>query len=181
LVFGKRCGDGAADYAAKVASSRPTLDDAAVDHAAEAALLPFNESGSENPYTVQKDLQETMQSLVGIIRRESELQQSLAKLQEMKKRLPDVSVEGNRVYNPGWHLAIDLHNMLIVSECIATAALERTESRGGHTREDHPGASDDWAKINLVLTLDADGEVELARQPLPQMPDELVEHIETQG
>ncbi|HYJ68257.1 MAG TPA: fumarate reductase/succinate dehydrogenase flavoprotein subunit [Nocardioidaceae bacterium] len=181
LVFGKRCGDGAADYAAKVASARPTIDDTAVETASETALLPFSDSGSENPYTVQKDLQETMQSLVGIIRRENELQESLTKLQELKKRLPQVAVEGNRQYNPGWHLALDLHNMLAVSECIATAALERTESRGGHTREDHPGASDDWAKLNLVLTMGDDGDVVLARQSLPQMPDELIELIETQS
>jgi succinate dehydrogenase / fumarate reductase flavoprotein subunit len=179
LVFGRRCGDGAADYAAKVAANRPEVDDASVDRAAEIALAPFTETGDENPYTVQRDLQETMQSLVGIIRREEELVESLAKLAELKKRLPQLSVEGNRQYNPGWHLALDLHNMLVVSECIATAALERTESRGGHTREDHPGASDGWAKVNLVLTLGDGGDVQLKHQPLPQMPDELTELIES--
>jgi succinate dehydrogenase / fumarate reductase, flavoprotein subunit len=181
LVFGKRCGDGAAAYAAKVAVTRPKVDDATVDAASEEALAPFSESGTENPYTVQKDLQETMQSLVGIIRREEELVDSLSKLAEMKQRLPNVAVEGNRQYNPGWHLALDLHNMLLVSECIAKAALERTESRGGHTREDHPGPSDEWGGINLVLTLSDGGDVDLKRQPLPQMPDELVELIETQS
>ncbi len=181
LVFGRRCGDGAAEYAAKLADDRPEIDDASVDRAAEVALAPFTESGDENPYTVQRDLQETMQSLVGIIRREEELVQSLGKLAEMKKRLPQLSVEGNRQYNPGWHLALDLHNMLVVSECIASAALERTESRGGHTREDHPGASDDWAKVNLVLTLGDGGDVQLKHQPLPQLPDELTELIETQS
>jgi succinate dehydrogenase / fumarate reductase, flavoprotein subunit len=181
LVFGKRCGDGAAAYAAKVAGTRPKVDDATVDAASEEALAPFSESGTENPYTVQKDLQETMQSLVGIIRREEELVDSLSKLAEMKQRLPNVAVEGNRQYNPGWHLALDLHNMLLVSECIAKAALERTESRGGHTREDHPGPSDEWGGINLVLTLSDGGDVDLKRQPLPQMPDELVELIETQS
>jgi succinate dehydrogenase / fumarate reductase, flavoprotein subunit len=181
LVFGRRCGDGAAEYAAKLADDRPKVDDASVDRAAEVALAPFTESGDENPYTVQRDLQETMQSLVGIIRREEELVQSLEKLAEMKKRLPQLSVEGNRQYNPGWHLALDLHNMLVVSECIASAALERTESRGGHTREDHPGASDDWAKVNLVLTLGDGGDVQLKHQPLPPLPDELTELIETQS
>jgi succinate dehydrogenase / fumarate reductase flavoprotein subunit len=181
LVFGRRCGDGAAEYAAKVAVSRPKVDDVSVDRAAEVALAPFTESGNENPYTVQRDLQETMQSLVGIIRREEELVESLEKLAEMKKRLPQLSVEGNRQYNPGWHLALDLHNMLIVSECIASAALERTESRGGHTREDHPGSSEDWAKINLVLTLGDSGDVQLKHQTLPQMPDELTELIETRS
>jgi len=181
LVFGRRCGDGAAEYATSVAASRPKIDEALVDAAAEAALAPFAESGDENPYTVQRDLQETMQSLVGIIRREGELVQSLEKLAEMSKRVPQLSVEGNRQYNPGWHLALDLRNMLIVGECIASAALERTESRGGHTREDHPGASDEWGKINLVLTLDDGGDVQLKHQPLPQMPDDLTELIETQG
>ncbi|HKE70525.1 MAG TPA: fumarate reductase/succinate dehydrogenase flavoprotein subunit, partial [Nocardioidaceae bacterium] len=109
------------------------------------------------------------------------LVQSLEKLAEMSKRVPQLSVEGNRQYNPGWHLALDLRNMLVVGECIASAALERTESRGGHTREDHPGASDEWGKINLVLTLDDGGDVQLKHQPLPQMPDDLTELIETQG
>jgi succinate dehydrogenase flavoprotein subunit len=181
LVFGRRCGDGAAEYATSVAASRPKIDEALVDAAAEAALAPFAESGDENPYTVQRDLQETMQSLVGIIRREGELAQSLEKLAEMSKLLPQLSVEGNRQYNPGWHLALDLRNMLVVGECIASAALERTESRGGHTREDHPGASDEWGKINLVLTLDDGGDVQLKHQPLAQMPDDLTELIETQG
>jgi succinate dehydrogenase / fumarate reductase, flavoprotein subunit len=181
LVFGRRCGHGAAYYAAKLRDDRPHVDDASVSAAADEALAPFAESGDENPYTVQRDLQETMQSLVGIIRREEELVESLTKLAEMRKRLPQLSVEGNRQYNPGWHLALDLHNMLTVSECIATAALERTESRGGHTREDHPGASDEWAKVNLVLTLGADGGVELSRQELPPLPDDLVELIETQS
>jgi succinate dehydrogenase / fumarate reductase flavoprotein subunit len=181
LVFGRRCGHGAAYYAAKLRDDRPHVDDASVSAAADEALAPFAESGDENPYTVQRDLQETMQSLVGIIRREGELVESLTKLAEMRKRLPQLSVEGNRQYNPGWHLALDLHNMLTVSECIATAALERTESRGGHTREDHPGASDEWAKVNLVLTLGADGGVELSHQELPPLPDDLVELIETQS
>jgi succinate dehydrogenase flavoprotein subunit len=181
LVFGRRCGDAAAEYAAKIAANRPKVDDASVDRAADVALAPFTETGDENPYTVQRDLQETMQSLVGIIRREAELVESLGKLAEMKKRLPQLSVEGNRQYNPGWHLALDLHNMLLVSECIASAALERTESRGGHTREDHPGASDDWAKVNLVLTLGDGGDVQLKHQSLPQLPDELTELIETQS
>jgi succinate dehydrogenase / fumarate reductase, flavoprotein subunit len=179
LVFGKRSGNGAAYYAVRVAKNRPRVDDADVAAAAEAALAAFSESGTENPYTLQTDLQATMQSLVGIIRREEELVESLSKLAEMKQRLPRVAVEGNRQYNPGWHLALDLQNMLIVSECIAMAALERTESRGGHTREDHPGPSDEWATINLVLTLSG-GDVELKRQPLPQMPDELTELIDTQ-
>jgi succinate dehydrogenase / fumarate reductase, flavoprotein subunit len=178
LVFGKRSGNGAAYYAVRVAKNRPRVDDADVAAAAEAALAAFSESGTENPYTLQTDLQATMQSLVGIIRREEELVESLSKLAEMKQRLPRVAVEGNRQYNPGWHLALDLQNMLIVSECIAKAALERTESRGGHTREDHPGPSDEWATINLVLTLSG-GDVELKRQPLPQMPDELTELIDT--
>jgi succinate dehydrogenase / fumarate reductase flavoprotein subunit len=141
-------------------------------------LAPFDIDGGENPYTLQRELQQSMQQLVGIVRRGEELEESLRKLAELKQRAAALSVEGHRQYNPGWHLALDLPNMLIVSECIAKAALERTESRGGHTREDFPATDDSWATVNLLVTADADGEVSLIRQALPQMPDDLRELFE---
>jgi succinate dehydrogenase / fumarate reductase flavoprotein subunit len=121
-----------------------------------------------------------MQRLVGIIRVAEELSESLSELRELKERAGRLSVEGNRQYNPGWHLAIDLANMLLVSECIATAALERQESRGGHTRNDFPLPDPVWGAKNLVLTLDSDAAVDLKHQPLPVMPDELKTLFEEQ-
>ncbi|MDX6310398.1 MAG: succinate dehydrogenase / fumarate reductase, flavoprotein subunit [Nocardioidaceae bacterium] len=173
LVFGRRCGLNAAYHAHRSAGRPAAIDDDEVKAAAENALAPFAIEGGENPYTIQKDLQDVMQRLVGIIRVDEELRESLGKLEELKERSKHLSVEGHRQYNPGWHLSIDLRNMLLVSECIATAALERQESRGGHTRNDFPGPDPHWGAQNLVLTLDADGEVVLRHQPLPVMPDEL--------
>jgi succinate dehydrogenase / fumarate reductase flavoprotein subunit len=114
-----------------------------------------------------------MQRLVGIIRTREELEESLTELAAFKDRVKNMSVEGHRQYNPGWHLAIDITNMLTVSECIAKAALEREESRGGHTRDDFPGPDATWGSKNLVLSLDDDGNVDLRHQPLPQMPADL--------
>jgi succinate dehydrogenase / fumarate reductase flavoprotein subunit len=175
LVFGRRCGLNAAYYAQRTAERLPTIKEADVRTAADDALAPFSVEGGENPYTIQHDLQDTMQRLVGIIRTETELAESLDELKALKARVQHMVVEGHRQYNPGWHLSIDLRNMLLVSECIATAALERTESRGGHTRDDFPGPDPSWGAKNLVLTLDDDGEVVLLHQPLPGMPDELKE------
>ena len=174
LVFGKRAGDFAAEYVTGLGENRTSVSDGDVKAAQAFALAPFEAEGGENPYTIQHDLQQNMNDLVGIIRDGDELRQSLAKIEEFKGRAKNLSVEGHRQYNPGWHLALDLRNMLIVSECVAKAALEREESRGGHTRNDFPGPSPEWGKINLVLRLNADGTgVELARQDLPVMPDEL--------
>jgi len=177
LVFGRRAGTSAAEHAASsgesTAASRPRVDEAEVKAAAEYALAPFTVQGGENPYTIQIDLQDVMQRLVGIIRSGEELTESLTEIEALKARARDLAVEGHRQYNPGWHLALDLVNMLTVSECIAKAALERTESRGGHTRDDFPGSDDTWATKNLVLTQGADDRVGLEHQPLPVMPDEL--------
>ncbi len=177
LVFGRRAGTSAAEHAASsgesTAASRPRVDEAEVKAAAEHALAPFTVQGGENPYTIQIDLQDVMQRLVGIIRSGEELTESLTEIEALKARARDLAVEGHRQYNPGWHLALDLVNMLTVSECIAKAALERTESRGGHTRDDFPGSDDTWATKNLVLTQGADDRVGLEHQPLPVMPDEL--------
>jgi succinate dehydrogenase / fumarate reductase flavoprotein subunit len=176
LVFGRRCGLNAAYYAQRLGGRYPSVSDDDVRQAAEQALAPFSVEGNENAYSIQHDLQDTMQRLVGIVRTETELRESLDDLKALKERARSMVVEGHRQYNPGWHLSIDLQNMLLVSECIATAALERQESRGGHTREDFPGPDPAWGVKNLALTLDPEtGEVVLRRQPLPTMPDELKE------
>ncbi|MGQ5593134.1 fumarate reductase/succinate dehydrogenase flavoprotein subunit [Streptomyces sp. ESR1.13] len=162
LVFGRRAGRYAAEYAAGQTDegTRARVDDAQVDAAAAEALRPFSaeahEPGAgppENPYTLHQELQQTMNDLVGIIRREAEMKQALEKLAELRVRARRAGVEGHRQFNPGWHLALDLRNMLLVSECVARAALERTESRGGHTREDHPSMDRRWRPVNLVCSL----------------------------
>ncbi|QHA06618.1 fumarate reductase/succinate dehydrogenase flavoprotein subunit [Streptomyces broussonetiae] len=161
LVFGRRAGWHAAEHAARLADSRPAVDDAQVDSASAEALRPFSaeadrvgEAGPpENPYTLHQELQQTMNDLVGIIRREGEMEQALHKLGELRARARRAGVEGHRQFNPGWHLALDLRNMLLVSECVARAALERTESRGGHTREDHPAMERSWRNVNLLCAL----------------------------
>jgi succinate dehydrogenase / fumarate reductase flavoprotein subunit len=182
LVFGRRAGESAAAYAVSVAGSLPEVSEDDVKEAQVRALSPFEaeSGGNENPYTIQQDLQQSMNDLVGIIRTADELTRSLAEIEKLKERAKHLLVEGHRQYNPGWHLAIDLRNMLIVSESIARAALERQESRGGHTRDDFPGPDDEWGTVNLVVSLDADGTgVELAHQPLPVMPDELKSYFES--
>ncbi|MFJ6834716.1 fumarate reductase/succinate dehydrogenase flavoprotein subunit [Streptomyces sp. NPDC091209] len=175
LVFGRRAGWHAAEYAAGLTGdggTRPALDDAQIDAAAAEALRPFSAEGPEsvpaasadgspapgarppeNPYTLHQELQQTMNDLVGIIRREAEMERALEKLAELRVRARRAGVEGHRQFNPGWHLSLDLRNMLLVSECVARAALERTESRGGHTREDHPAMERSWRRINLLCRL----------------------------
>jgi succinate dehydrogenase / fumarate reductase, flavoprotein subunit len=178
LVFGRRAGESAAGHAASL-GDRPVVDAEAVKAAEADALDPFGHEGGENPYTIQQDLQQAMNDLVGIIRTGEELSQSLQEIQAFKERAKQLHVEGHRQYNPGWHLALDLRNMLLVSECIAKAALTRTESRGGHTRDDYPMTDDDWGTRNLVLTLDATGTgVDLAEKSLPVMPDDLKTHFD---
>ncbi|MGV9406543.1 fumarate reductase/succinate dehydrogenase flavoprotein subunit [Streptomyces sp. NPDC003667] len=159
LVFGRRAGWHAAEYAQASADRRPRVDEAQVNTASAEALRPFSaqaegEAGPpENPYTLHQELQQTMNDLVGIIRREGEMEQALHKLAELRVRARRAGVEGHRQFNPGWHLALDLRNMLLVSECVARAALERTESRGGHTREDHPAMDRAWRNVNLLCAL----------------------------
>jgi succinate dehydrogenase / fumarate reductase flavoprotein subunit len=173
LVFGKRAGEHAAAYASGL-GKRTAVPKAAVDTAVETALAPLNRAdGGENPYTLHSELQQVMNDLVGIIRRKAELEDALGRLAELKERAKKVGVGGGRRYNPGWHLALDLRNMLAVSECTAKAALEREESRGGHTREDFPKMDPEWRKVNLVCTL-AGEDVRLERKPLPEMRDELI-------
>ncbi len=177
LVFGRRAGESAAAYAGAQVQAPPGVDPAHVKAAQVDALAPFEGGASghtENPYTIQSDLQNSMNDLVGIIRTAEELILSLAEIERLKERARHLLVEGHRQYNPGWHLALDLRNMLIVSESIARAALLREESRGGHTRDDFPGPDDTWGAKNLVVRLDSSGNgVDLTEQPLPVMPDEL--------
>jgi succinate dehydrogenase / fumarate reductase, flavoprotein subunit len=178
LVFGRRAGLGAADYVRGL-NDRPSIDDAAVSKAAKLALAPFegpsNGATPENPYTLHLDLQQAMNDLVGIIRKADEVAQALSKLDELRERFKNLQVEGHRQFNPGWHLAIDLRNMLLVSECVAKSALTRTESRGGHTRDDHPGMDANWRKTLLVCHAEGDAavpDVSVTREPqVPMRPD----------
>ena len=173
LVFGKRAGDGAADYIESLSGARPGVSGADLDAAMAEALAPLSRSEGENPYTVHHELQQTMNDLVGIIRREHEVKQALTELEKFRKRASRVSVPGGRAYNPGWHVALDLRNMLLVAECVALAALERQESRGGHTREDYPVMSPEWRKVNLILTLAGD-RVDLVHKPIPAIRPDLL-------
>jgi succinate dehydrogenase / fumarate reductase flavoprotein subunit len=171
LVFGRRAGLHAALYA-KNLGGQIAVDSAQVESIVRDILEPFTRSGSENPYAIQSDLQDTMQTLVGIIRTESELKEALKKIEALKQRAGKVRVEGGRTYNPSWHTALDLGSLLTVAQCCAMSALERKESRGGHTRDDHPYTDDQWGSVNLVLR-ERNGSIELRREPLPQMPPEL--------
>jgi succinate dehydrogenase / fumarate reductase flavoprotein subunit len=151
-VFGRRAGLGAAAYVSGL-EARPEISQSDVDAAAKMALAPFDPpegASAENPYTLHTELQQSMNDLVGIIRKAEEIEQALVKLGELRRRILRVTVEGHRQFNPGWHLAIDLRNMLMVSECVAKAALTRTESRGGHTRDDYPGLDAQWRNRLLV-------------------------------
>ncbi len=177
LVFGRRAGLAAAHYTAELGFDRPATPDTDVREAAAAALAPFEEEGGENPYTLQADLQNTMNDLVGIIRTAEEIERALAEIAQLKARAQHLTVEGNRQYNPGWHLALDIGNMLRVSECIARAALARQESRGGHTRDDFPKPDPEWGKVNLVLR-EINGEIVVTQQSLPSMPSELAALLE---
>jgi succinate dehydrogenase / fumarate reductase flavoprotein subunit len=176
LVFGKRAGEYAAGYAAKL-DSRPVAAAADVSAAINHALVPFEKNGGENAYTVQQELQDVMFDLVGIIRTADELQQALTEIEKFKARAAKVTVEGGRAYNPGWHVALDIFTMLRVSEAVARAALERRESRGGHTRDDFPQPDPEWAKVNLIVT-ESDGRIRINRKPLPQMPGDLAKLFE---
>ncbi|MFI9047551.1 fumarate reductase/succinate dehydrogenase flavoprotein subunit [Streptomyces sp. NPDC053427] len=203
LVFGCRAGLHAAEYAAAV-TGRPVPDERGIDAAEAEALRPFSAEDeereaaggavagtapAENPYTLHQELQQAMNDLVGIIRREGEMAEALQRLAGLRARARRAGVEGHRQYNPGWHLAIDLRNMLLVSECVARAALERDESRGGHTRDDHPAMDRNWRNINLVCELadyrtagaDTDpglGQIRLSRRETPPIRPDLLELFE---
>jgi succinate dehydrogenase / fumarate reductase flavoprotein subunit len=172
LVFGRRSGMGAADYLDGV-TARPVAPQAELDAARNEVLIPLERADGENPYTLHHEIQQTMSDLIGIIRRESEIKTALAEIDKFRERAEKISAPGGRAYNPGWHMALDLRNILLIAECVAQSALERQESRGGHTRDDYPEMSAEWRKVNLVCELDGD-HVVLHRQPLPAMrPDQL--------
>jgi len=184
LVFGRRAGLGAAQYVQGL-GTRPAVAPAALEAAAELALAPFNGPAGggtpENPYTLHSELQQSMNDLVGIIRNAGELEQALVRLEEFKARFAAVTVDGGRHYNPGWHLAVDLRNMLLVSECVAKAALQRTESRGGHTRDDHPGMDANWRKTLLACRIadrSAVPDITITPEPQPGMREDLLELFE---
>jgi succinate dehydrogenase / fumarate reductase flavoprotein subunit len=172
LVFGKRAGEFAAKFARE--HGTPTVNTSEVDAAARYALAPFERAASgESPYQVQDSLQTTMQNLVGIVRTQHEMERALGELEELKRRAERVGVPGNREYNPGWHTALDLRHLLIVSEAIARSALERRESRGGHFRDDYPEKDAAFGNVNHVIRRSADGGMTLERAPIPPMPAEL--------
>ena len=173
LVFGRRAGMHAALYAKNLGGRAERRRGAGRAAVARETLEPFSRTAGENPYAIQAELQDTMHELVGIIRTEAELVEALKKIEALKARAKKVGVGGGRTYNPGWHTALDLKSLLTVAECCAKAALDRKESRGGHTRDDHPYTDDTWGTINVVLRQAGDGGVALRHEPLPKMPDDL--------
>jgi succinate dehydrogenase / fumarate reductase flavoprotein subunit len=176
LVFGKRAGEFAAKFAK--ASQHGTIDKDKIDAIAHGALVPFERRDGENPYAVQKDLQETMQNLVGIVRSEAEMREALENIGILKKHAEKAWVTGNREYNPGWHTALDLNNLLTVSEAITRAALERKESRGAQFREDYPNKEERFGKVTTIISKALDGSMQIRLEALPEMPDYLKQVIE---
>ena len=179
LVFGKRAGEFAAKFAKENSLGKIDPPQAEqIERAAREALAPFERTSSESPYQVQKDLQDTMQDLVGIVRNESEMREALGKIDDFKKRAENAAVSGNREYNPGWHTALDLKNLLAVSEAITRAALERKESRGAQFRDDYPDKDEQFSKVNTMISKTEDGSMQIRLEPLPEMPDYLKQIIE---
>ncbi len=176
LVFGQRAGEHAAKFAKENSFGAINSQELAI--AEKRALQPFERNGSENPYAVQHKLQDLMQDLVGIVRQEQEMQQALERIRELNIASEAVNVDGNREYNAGWHTALDLHNLLTVSEIVTRAALERRESRGAHFRDDFPAKDEQSGKFNIVARRGPDGEVRLTREPIPPMREDLQQIIE---
>jgi len=179
IVFGKRAGEYAARWSRENGAAR--VDESTVQKAIADSLAPFERGDSgENPYKVQSDLQDTMQALVGIVRTESEMQEALRRIQQFKARAARVGVSGHREYHAGWHTALDLRNLLTVSEAVTRSAIERKESRGGHFREDYPDKVADFGAVNIMVKQGRGDELQLSRVPLPPMPDPLKQVIEEQ-
>jgi succinate dehydrogenase / fumarate reductase flavoprotein subunit len=177
LVFGKLAGEHAAKY---VKDCPPTkAADSDIEAAAKALLAPFDRGATaEGPYKIQYDLQDQMQALVGIVRKEDEMLKALDVIEGLKVRAAKVGIDGNREYNPGWHTAFDLGNLLTCAEAITRAAVERKESRGGHFREDFPNKDEKFATFNTVIRKGPDGKMQLIRVDIPPMPQELKDVIE---
>jgi succinate dehydrogenase / fumarate reductase flavoprotein subunit len=171
LVFGRRAGVGASAYV-KSLSAKPKVSEQVIEKALNSALAPFNGNSGENPYTVHQELQQVMNDLVGIIRDGSEMREAITKLEGLKKRAKNVTVQGERQFNPGWHLSLDLENMLLVSESIAKSALVREESRGGHTRNDFPTMDKNWRAKHVINSWNGSS-VETKIESIPPMPKEL--------
>jgi succinate dehydrogenase / fumarate reductase flavoprotein subunit len=177
IVFGKRAGEHSAAFAKQHGAGR--IDDGQVETAAARALEPFDRGAAgENPYAIQHDLQAMMQDLVGIVRQESEMREALVKLEALRARAAKVGVGGHREFNSGWHTALDLPNLLTISEAVTRAALERQESRGAHFREDYPAKSDAFGTFNVVIEKTPDGAMRLSRVTIPPMPPELQQVVE---
>jgi succinate dehydrogenase / fumarate reductase, flavoprotein subunit len=175
LVFGRRAGLAAAEYSRK--QNAATIDPDQINAAEREALAPFERNTNENPYMLHSDLQETMQSLVGIFRTEEDLQSALGKLAVLKERFKDLSIPGSRMFNPGWHLCADMKSMLTVSEAVTRSALARKESRGAHSRIDFPKYDPVWGKQNNIISVRS-GEMNLQPRPTPEVPAELQKLIE---
>jgi len=180
LVFGKRAGEFAAQYAK--AHQAGVIDSGPVEEAVRRALAPFEraEGGAkgDNPFEVQRELQEMMQDQVGIVRHQEEMLRALDGIGRLSQRARQVVVQGNREYNPGWHAALDLENLLTVAEAVTRCAIERKESRGAQFREDYPAKDDAFGKVNLVVAKSADGAMQLHRYAIPPLPENLKQIIE---
>jgi succinate dehydrogenase / fumarate reductase flavoprotein subunit len=179
IVFGKRAGEYASQYAR--ANGQPRVDEVAADRAIAQSLAPFDRGAEgENPYNIQQDLQDAMQRLVGIVRNEAEMREALGRIRDFNERAGRLGAEGHREYHSGWHTAIDVRNLLSVSEAITLSAIERKESRGGHFREDYPQKAAEFGTFNIVVKQAGDGSMQVSRVPIPPVPDHLKQAIEEQ-
>ncbi|HEX9929274.1 MAG TPA: fumarate reductase/succinate dehydrogenase flavoprotein subunit [Pyrinomonadaceae bacterium] len=179
LVFGKRAGEYAAKYARE--NNFGSINNEQIEKTVRWSLEAFDRTNGENPFAIQHDLQDMMQDLVGIVRTEDEMQRALVGIEKLKERREKISLTGNIDFNPSWHTALDLHNLLNVSEAITLAAIERKESRGGQFRDDYPAKDPEFAKFNFTIKKGADGEMQITRVPIPEMPAELKQIIEEMG
>jgi succinate dehydrogenase / fumarate reductase flavoprotein subunit len=173
LVFGKIAGQSASNYAQENSHISPHGNE--IKKSIDNVLKPF-EGGSENPYEIHEELQEVMETHAGIVRTGEELEKGIQKLEKIRKKLPNLHSKGDRQYNPGWHLCLDLHNMVITSLALAKAALERNESRGAHTRLDYPDYDEDLGKVNMIIRPSPDG-LTVIKSPMSKMPDDLKDYV----
>ena len=176
MVFGKRAGEFAARFARD--NKLGKIDNDKIDNVTKEALAPFERSTGENPYEIQKDLQELMQDNVGIVRTEAEMRHALEQLRKLNGRANHAGVVGHREFNPGWHTALDLKNLLAISEAITRAAIERKESRGAQFRDDYPNKEERFGKVNTMISKAEDGSMRIRLEPLPEMPDYLKQVVE---